>query len=149
MNVVLLIGRLVAQPELKHTGSNIPVCSIRIAVDRLYKDAQGNKVTDFIDVVAWRQQAEFLAKYIDKGRLVAVQGTLQVRTYTAQDGTNRKITEVVASSIQPLDKRQNTDDQPTIPAIAPDPFGATEGIPDWSSNSTSQSDMDFDPFSEE
>ncbi|MBQ0104765.1 MAG: single-stranded DNA-binding protein [Armatimonadetes bacterium] len=164
MNVVCLIGRLVAQPELKHTaGSNIPVCSFRIAVDRRYKDPNGNKVTDFIDVVAWRQNAQFVSTYFDKGRLVAVQGSLQVRSWQAQDGTNRKTVEVVADVIQAVEKRQANQDgygQTPIPSVAPpDPFGATDGIPDWSDHSQTASypsqnrnsvdGVDYDPFSDE
>ena len=69
MNVVILIGRLVAQPELKYTQANVAVCSFRLAVDRRFKDQSGNKQTDFIDCVAWRQQAEFMTNYLEKGKL--------------------------------------------------------------------------------
>lgn len=164
MNVVCLIGRLVAQPELKYTsGSNIAVCSFRIAVDRRFKDQSGQKMTDFIDIVAWRQNAEFVANYGDKGRLISVTGTLQVRSWQAQDGSPRKTVEVVADSIQTLDRRpsQNGDayGQAPIPAVAPpDPFGATDGIPNWgdysqtaqnTQNSNKVEGVDYDPFSDE
>lgn len=160
MNVVCLIGRLVAQPELKYTaGSNIPVCSFRIAVDRRFKDQNGNRTADFIDVVAWRQQAEILVKYCDKGRLIGVQGQIQVRSWQAQDGSPRKSVEVVADSIQFLERRQQNDgyNQAPVPSVAPpDPFGATDGIPNWGDYQTSSvsqpskaDDMDYDPFSDE
>ena len=162
MNAVFLIGRLVAQPELKYTGANVAVCSFRIAVDRKFKDQNGNKATDFIDCVAWRQSAEFLSQYCDKGNLVAVQGTLQVRSWQAQDGSARKTVEVVVDSIQGLERKRTADTygQAPIPAVAPpDPFNATEGIPDWNAtannNYSSQQPankvdgVDYDPFSDE
>ncbi len=167
MNVVILIGRLVAQPEMKYTqGSNIAVCAFRLAVDRRFKDQSGNKQTDFIDCVAWRQQAEFMSNYLEKGSLIAVQGTLQVRNWQAQDGSNRRTTEVVVDNIQSLGRRSQSEgyNAAPIPSVAPpDPYGVTEGIPDWSNTqgsfdnnynkNNSQSNpidgMDMDPFADD
>lgn len=104
LNSVNLIGRLCIDPEMKYTPSGVPVMNMRIAVDRKFKDAQGNKQTDFIDLVLWRQSAEFAAQYLNKGRLVCIEGSLQVREYTAQDGQKRKSVEVSVDSISPLDK---------------------------------------------
>lgn len=105
LNRIVLIGRLVKDPELRYTGQGTPVCSFRIAVDRRpSKDAE--RQADFIDIVTWRQSAEFAAQYLTKGRLVAVDGRLQIREWTAQDGTKRWSTEVVADNVQGLDRAQ-------------------------------------------
>jgi single-strand DNA-binding protein len=105
LNRVVLIGRLGRDPELRYTPSGIPVCQFAIAVDRpMAPNAQGERETDWIDIVAWRQNAEFAANYLGKGRLVAVEGRLQIRSWTAQDGTKRKAAEVVADRIHGLDR---------------------------------------------
>lgn len=103
LNRVILQGRLVADPELRHTQNNIAVASYRIAVDRNYatRDASGNRQTqaDFINIVSWRQSAEFVAKYFTKGSMILVEGQLQVREYTDRDGNRRYQTEVVTDNI--------------------------------------------------
>jgi len=93
------MGRLVAEPELKTTGSGISVCSFCVAVDRNYVKQGTERQTDFINVVAWRQTAEFLCRYFTKGQLVALDGSLQSRTYQDRDGNNRSVTEVIADSV--------------------------------------------------
>lgn len=104
MNKVILVGRLCTDPELKYTPSGVAVANFRIAVDRSYKNAQGERVTDFIDIVAWRQQAEFVNTYVTKGRLVLIDGSLQVRQWQTPDGQPRRNTEVVAENIRALDR---------------------------------------------
>ena len=99
LNVIALMGRMTADPELKHTPNDVPVTSFAIAVDRSYVKQGGEKQTDFINVVAWRSTAEFVCKYFRKGMLVAVNGSLQSRTYTDKDGNNRKVYEVVADNV--------------------------------------------------
>ena len=99
LNRVILMGRLVADPELKTTGSGISVTSFRIAVDRSYVKQGEERKADFIDIVCWRQQAEFVCRYFGKGSLIAVEGQLQTRTYQAKDGSNRYVVEVVADNI--------------------------------------------------
>ena len=94
MNNVSLIGRITADPELKHTTSDIAVTSFSIAINRYAKKGEDPK-TDFIDLVAWRGTAEFICRYFKKGQMIAVTGSLQARTYTDRDGNNRKVTEVV------------------------------------------------------
>ena len=89
LNRVVLIGRLATDPELKYTPSGLAVTTFRLAVDRNRTNAQGEKETDFISIVAWKQSAEFAANYLTKGRLVAVDGRLQIRSWVAQDGTRR------------------------------------------------------------
>ncbi len=96
MNKVILIGRLTATPELKKTNNGNSVLSFTVAVNRQYKNAQGNYDADFISCVAFKQTAEFIAKYFDKGSMIAVDGSLQTRSYSAQDGSKRYVTEVMA-----------------------------------------------------
>ena len=111
LNKVILIGRLASEPELKWTPSGVPVTTFAIAVDRpISSEARQSgqeKQTDFIDIVAWRQQAEFASNYLGKGRLVAVEGRLQIRKYVAQDGTNRRVAEVVVNDIKSLERSKD------------------------------------------
>ena len=99
LNRVILMGRLVSDPELKTTGSGLSVTSFRIAIDRNYVKSGEERKADFIDIVAWRNTAEFVCKYFGKGSLIAVEGQLQSRTYQAKDGTNRYVVEVVADNV--------------------------------------------------
>lgn len=100
LNKVFLMGRLTADPELRHTQSNIPVVSFRLAVDRDYKDQNtGQRQADFINVIGWRQTAEFVSRYFAKGRMAVVMGRLQVREYTDRDNNRRWATEVVVDSV--------------------------------------------------
>jgi single-strand DNA-binding protein len=103
-NKVILVGRMCTDPELKYTPSGVAVANFRVAVDRPFKNAQGEKETDFIDVVAWRQQAEFVNTYLNKGRLVLVEGALQVRQWQTPDGQRRRQAEVVADILRSLDR---------------------------------------------
>ena len=143
MNVVALVGRMVADPELKYTPSGVAVCSLRIAVDRRFKSESGEKQADFLDVVAWRQSAEFAANYLTKGRLVGVQGRLQSRSWVQPDGQKRYKTEVVADSIQGLDKPK--EQQGYDSSSAPTPSAAPTAPPE----SDVAADTDYDPFAEE
>ena len=99
LNRVVLMGRLVADPELKTTNSGVSVCSFRIAVDRSYVKNGEQRQTDFFDIVAWRSSAEFVCRHFTKGSLIAVDGQLQTRQYQTKDGSNRSAVEVVADSI--------------------------------------------------
>lgn len=104
LNRVILIGRLTRDPEVRYTSSNIPVANFTLAVDRSRKNAQGERETDFIDIVLWQKLAELAKQYLTKGRLIAVDGRLQVRTWQTKEGDNRKTYEVVAESFNFLDK---------------------------------------------
>lgn len=104
LNRVILIGRLATDPELKYTPSGHAVSTFRIAVNRPFANAQGEREADFIDIVAWRQTAEFAANYLGKGRLVAVEGRLQIRSYQTQDGVKRRAAEVVCDTLRGLDR---------------------------------------------
>ena len=103
-NRIILIGRLTRDPELRYVPSGAPVASFTLAVDRPFRDQQGNRETDFIDVVAWRKLAEQVSQYMSKGRMVAVEGRLQIRSYETQDGQKRKVAEVVADGVRFLDR---------------------------------------------
>ena len=106
LNRVVLIGHLTKDPELRTISNDISVTSFTIAVDRNFNNQQGEKETDFIPVVAWRKLAETCAKYLAKGRLVAVSGRMQVRSYEGKEG-KRYITEVVADEVQFLEKAES------------------------------------------
>ncbi|HEX3018191.1 MAG TPA: single-stranded DNA-binding protein [Caproicibacter sp.] len=99
LNVAVLMGRLVADPELRHTPNGVSVTSFTIAVDRSYVKSGTERQTDFIDIVAWRNTAEFVCKYFRKGQLAAVQGSIQTRSYTDKEGTKRKAFEIVADNV--------------------------------------------------
>lgn len=107
INRVVLMGRLVAAPELKTTASGVSVTSFRIAVDRSYVKSGEERKADFIDIVCWRQTAEFVCRYFGKGSLIAVEGQLQTRTYQAKDGTNRYVVEVVADNVSFTGERRD------------------------------------------
>ena len=101
MNQVIITGNLAADIETRTTQSGITCATFRVAVQRRYADKQtGKRETDFLPCVAWRQPAEFLAKYAHKGDRVAVVGTIQTRSYDAQDGSKRYVTEIVADSVE-------------------------------------------------
>jgi single-strand DNA-binding protein len=99
LNVAVLMGRLVSDPELRHTSNDVAVCSFTLAVDRAFQKSGQDRKADFIDIVAWRSTAEFAAKYFRKGQLVAIQGSIQTRSYTDKDGNKRKAFEVVADNV--------------------------------------------------
>ncbi|NMB12366.1 MAG: single-stranded DNA-binding protein [Firmicutes bacterium] len=109
LNRVILIGRLTADPELRYTQSGTAVTNFRLAVDRPFTNQSGEREADFIPIVVWDKQAENCANYLNKGRLVAVDGRIQVRSYDAQDGTRRWVTEVVAQDVRFLDWGRQSD----------------------------------------
>ena len=100
LNKIFLQGRLVADPEMRHTPSGVAVATLRLAVDRDFKDREtGEKKADFINVVAWRATAEFVSRYFTKGRMAIVEGRLQMRDWTDKDGNKRTTAEVVADNV--------------------------------------------------
>ena len=99
LNKVIIMGRLARDPELRRTQSGVSVTSFRIACDRDFKSQSGEKETDWIDVVAWRNTAEFVSKYFTKGRMAIVEGRLQTRDWTDKDGNKRTAVEVVADNV--------------------------------------------------
>ena len=110
LNHIAIMGRLTRDPELRRTGSGLPVASFTVAVDRDFgKNENGEKETDFIDCVAWRNTAEFVSKYATKGRMVAVSGRLQIRSWTDKDGNKRRTAEVVADNVYFGDSRRDAE----------------------------------------
>lgn len=105
INSVCLVGRLTRDPELKYTGNNIAVASFSLAVNRNFKDANGEREADFINCVIWRQQAENLANWAKKGALIGITGRIQTRSYENQQGQRVYVTEVVAENFQMLESR--------------------------------------------
>ncbi len=142
LNVAVLMGRLVADPELRHTTNDISVTSFTIAVDRSYVKSGADRQADFIDIVAWRNTADFVCKYFRKGQLVAVQGSIQTRSYTDKDGNKRKAFEIVADNVHFAESKRDgtaapgnyhsrtdaTPEQP-VPAYASGDTGDFEEIP--------------------
>jgi single-strand DNA-binding protein len=116
MNNCVLIGRLTRDPELRYTPNGVAVANFDLAVDRPTTNQQGEREVDFIRIVAWQKQAENCANYLKKGRLVAVEGRLQIRNYETQDGQKRKAAEVVASFVQFLEKAQGDGQSNSAPA---------------------------------
>ena len=107
LNHITIMGRLTRDPELRRTGSNIPVTSFTLAVDRDIANKQtGEKETDFIDCTAWRNTAEFVEKYFSKGRMAVVSGRLQIRKWTDKDGNERRSAEVVADQVYFADSKK-------------------------------------------
>jgi single-strand DNA-binding protein len=102
LNRVVLVGRLTKDPELRYTPTGVAVANFTLAIDRNFKNAQGERETDFIPCVVYRQLAEFCANYLAKGKLAAADGRIQVRTYTGQDGQKRWVKEVVAENVHLL-----------------------------------------------
>lgn len=99
LNRIIVMGRMTRDPELRRTNSGTAVASFTVAVDRDFKPQSGEKETDFIDVVAWRNTAEFVSKYFSKGRMAVVEGRLQIRDWTDKDGNKRRTAEIVADSV--------------------------------------------------
>jgi len=110
LNHIVLMGRLTRDPELRYTSSNIPVASFSVAVDRDFgRGENGEKQTDFINCVAWRQTGEFVSKYFNKGSMIVVSGRLQIRDYTDRDGNRRTAAEVVADNVYFGESRRRDD----------------------------------------
>ena len=107
LNKIFIMGRLTRDPELRRTQSGTAVTSFSLAVDRDFKSQSGEKETDFIDVVAWRATAEFVAKYFTKGRMAVVEGRLQLRDWQDRDGNKRRTAEVIAENVYFADSRRD------------------------------------------
>ena len=135
INRVILVGRLTKDPDLKYTAQGTPVANFTLAVNRTFTNQQGEKETDFINVVVWRRQAENAANYLKKGNLAGVDGRIQTRNYEGQDGKRIYVTEVLAESVQFLEpkssqgqgdtntqQRQQTRNDSNYTKIDDDPF---------------------------
>jgi single-strand binding protein len=136
LNRVNLMGRLVADPDLRQTPNGVSVTSFRIAVDRDYSK-DGKQQTDFIDIVAWRQTADFVARYFAKGRMIAVDGAIQTRNYKDKQGNKRTAVEVVADSVYFADSKPNTNIDIRADIDVPD------GAADFSEMTADSDDLPF------
>lgn len=126
LNTITIMGRLCADPELRYTNSGIATTSFTLAVERDFKDKQtGEKAADFVDVVAWRNTAEFVANYFAKGRMAIVSGKLQTRTWEDKDGNKRKAVEIVAENVYFGDSKPNNANPPQDREEAPGELSAT------------------------
>lgn len=114
LNRIIVMGRMTRDPELRRTNSGTAVASFTVAVDRDFKSQSGEKETDFIDVVAWRNTAEFVSKYFSKGRMAVVEGRLQLRDWTDKDGNKRRTAEIVADSVYFGDSKRDGGDAAQI-----------------------------------
>lgn len=126
MNKVILIGRLAADPELKKTAGGLSVCTFRLAITRRYTDAQGQRQADFVPVIAWRELGENCHKYLSKGKHAAVVGEIQTRSYDAQDGSKRYVTEVIASEVEFLTPKNAQSGAATAANGTPDGYEEIE-----------------------
>ena len=124
LNSIIIRGRLTSDVELKTTSSNVSVCSFSVAVERNYKDADGKYPTDFIEVVAWRQTAEFVSRHFGKGSMIAVQGSLQSRKWKDKNGDNRISWEVIAERVYFAGSGKTSEPQTEAAAISPAENGA-------------------------
>ena len=156
LNKIFLMGRLTRDPELRRTQTGTPVASFSLAVDRDFKDkATGERSTDFIDVVAWRQTAEFVSRYFTKGRMAVVEGRLQIRDWTDKEGGKRRSAEVVADNIYFGDSKRDAEGAGSYappayggyPAPAPAPDQPTYSAPAGGDQFSDLSDDDGElPF---
>ena len=148
MNKVILIGNLTADPEARTTQSGISQSKFTLAVNRRFANAQGVREADFIPIVAWRQTADFCNRYLSKGSKIAVEGSMQVRSYDAQDGSRRYVTEVIVDNVEFVGSRNdggqsrynNADD----PGPTPPPAPRSQSQP--ASNDFTEVDDDELPF---
>ena len=111
LNRIVLVGRLTRDPEIRYTGQGKPVTNFTLAVDRPFANSEGNREADFIDIVCWGKLAETTGNHLKKGRLVAVEGRLQIRSYEAKDGSKRRSAEVVADGVRFLDRPRHGESQ--------------------------------------
>lgn len=148
MNRVFLIGRLTRDPELRYTGSNLPVATFSLAVNRNFSNQNGEREADFINIVVWRKQAENCKNYLKQGSQCAVEGRLQTRTYDDQNGQKRYITEVVADNVEFLGSRNSSSDSNNMSAPAgnnagPSPYDFGDSTPE-----PKGTDVDSNPFAD-
>lgn len=133
LNRIILMGRLTRDPELRHTQTGTAVASFSLAVDRDFKDRNtGEKATDFIDIVAWRQTAEFVSRYFTKGRMAVVEGRLQIRDWTDRAGNKRRAAEVIADNVYFGDSKRDAEASgayapPAAGGYAPPPAAPSGG----------------------
>ncbi len=130
LNHIVLMGRLTRDPELRRTGSGVAVATFSLAVDRDFPNsATGERETDFIDIVAWRNTAEFVDKYFSKGRMAVVSGRLQIRNWTDKEGNKRRSAEVIADNVYFGDSKRDSDNGYSAPAYGTAPAAPAYSVP--------------------
>ena len=129
LNHITIMGRLTREPDLRHTQSGTAVASFTLAVDRDFKDKQtGEKATDFIDIIAWRQTAEFVSRFFTKGRMAVVDGRLQIRDWTDKEGNKRRSAEVIADNVYFGDSRRDAEGGGYAPPLTSTAAGSVHGV---------------------
>lgn len=141
MNRVMLIGRLTGKPELRYTGSNLPYARFSLAVNRNFSNAQGQRETDFINIVVWRKQAENVCNFLDKGSLVSVEGRIQTGSYDDKDGNKRYTTDIVADSVQFLESKSQSQNRMNNMNEGSSPY-------DYQNTPMNDINIDNDPFAD-
>ena len=144
MNRVLLIGRLTAKPELRYTASNLPFTRFSVAVNRTFSNRDGERETDFINIVVWRKQAENVCNYLDKGSLVSIEGRLQTNNYEDKDGNKRYSMEVVADSVQFLESKGQRSNR----ASEASPYDYQQPSNNQTGSYTNDVNVEDDPFAD-
>lgn len=147
----IIVGRLTADPELKQTPSGVSVASFSVAVGRAYTPRGGERQTDFFDVVAWRQTAEFISRYFSKGSAILIEGTMESRSYVDKNGQNRRVWELIANSAHFVESKSSAaanrdrgDFPPEPPAIsAPLPAFSSGGVEDFTEVDDDDGDLPF------
>ena len=142
MNKVFLIGRLTRDPELRYTGSNVPVATFSLAVNRNFTNQAGEREADFINIVVWRKQAENVKNYLSQGSQVAVDGRIQTRSYDDQEGNKRYVTEVVADNVEFLGSKSSGGNQSSGDAKEPTPYDFDKAP------ETKGTDVESNPFAD-
>ena len=145
MNRVMLVGRLTTKPELRYTGSNLPYSRFSVAVNRTFSNAQGQRETDFINIVVWRKQAENVCNFLNKGSLVSIEGRLQTGSYDDKDGNKRYTMEVVADSVQFLESKSQG--QSRTSSEGPSPYDYQDNTTSDNGNTAGMNIPD-DPFAD-
>lgn len=143
-NLVILTGRLTSDVELKTTPNGVSVCSFSIAVERRFKQGE-ERQTDFINIVAWRQTAEFISKYFSKGSMIGIEGSIQTRRYQDKDGNNRTVFEVIANNVQFIESKrseESTEDN-SLPTPKNDPLDKLQGKLEEFTEVTNDDDLPF------
>ncbi len=140
INRVVLVGRLTHDPELRTTNTGKSVCDFQIAVTKRFKPQDGSPDADFFRVVCWSQTADYVSNYLHKGRLVALEGRLQSRKYTTSDGQNREVVEIVADSVQGLDRPKDD-----AMGGGQQPMPVAQGV----RADVAPSEAEYDPFADE
>ncbi len=151
LNTVAIMGRLTADPELRHTPSDIAVTTFTVAVNRSYVKQGAERATDFIDVVAWRNTADFICRYFKKGQMIAVQGSIQTRTYDDKDGKKRKVVEILADNVYFTESRQNSQGSSYAPSAPSQDYGRSTPAPvqDYNVSFSSGDSDDFTVISDD